>query len=47
MRPSAGLKMKALAEEKSRLAVEACPNRVVMFDGARGLRSAQAALGMQ
>jgi len=47
MRPSARLKMKALAEEKFRLAVEACPNRVVMFDGARGRRSAQDALGVR
>jgi hypothetical protein len=36
-----------LAEEKFRLAVEACPNGMVMFDGARGLRSAQDALGVQ
>ena len=47
MRPSARLKMKALAEEKFRLAVEACPNGMVMFDGTSGRRSLQDALGAQ
>ena len=47
MRPSARLKIKALAEEKFRLAVEARPNGMAMFDDASGRRSLQDALGVQ
>jgi hypothetical protein len=38
---------RGLAEETFRVVAEACPNSMVMFDGASGLRSLQDAPGVQ
>jgi PAS domain S-box-containing protein len=47
MRPSARLKIKALAEEEFRLAVEACPNGIVMFEADGSMAMVNAAVERQ